>query len=176
MSSVLWDPTDDLAVEQLLLTAGWGVEVIGRCRGTYDVLLQAAAAGETLETGVVALLVQIGVRPASLAHRIQRAIFRRGPSALAFEEPSSASSRSTRQRPTAAYGMASAHNTFSGRTTRTRTGYSSRTSSRNYCPMYALLMATRHCRQRTRSPRRPPWHLSWRGRSSAVQQHLEAAA
>ena len=62
MSSVLWDPTDDLAVEQLLLTAGWGVEVIGRCRGTYDVLLQAAAAGETLETGVVALLVQIGVR------------------------------------------------------------------------------------------------------------------
>ena len=175
MSSVLWDPTDDLAVEQLLLTAGWGVEVIGRCRGTYECCCRRRPqARHSRQASSHCSCRLASGRPRS------RTAYSAPSSAAAHprsrsRSSSSASSRSTRQRPTAAYGMASAHNTFSGRTTRTRTGYSSRTSSRNYFPMYALLMATRHCRQRTRSPRRPPWHSSWRGRSSAVQHPVAAA-
>ena len=75
MSVVPWDASDDMPVSQLLSTACWGAEQLNRCRVAYEVATATAP-----ERGVMALLEELGVQPAWLARRYQRAIFRRGPS------------------------------------------------------------------------------------------------
>ncbi len=79
-----WDPSDDLPTPQLLQTAGWGTELVSRCATAYDELL--AQPSGTLESRVVTLLERLGVQPTRLARRCQRAIFRRAPTVIAFEE------------------------------------------------------------------------------------------
>ena len=84
MSFVPWDPSDDLPTSQLLRTTGWGPALVGRCQEAYDSLI--APGEEPLEGRVVSLLMDLGVHPPWLAHRCERAILRRGPSLLSFEE------------------------------------------------------------------------------------------
>ena len=41
MSAVPWDRSDDLPAEQLLVTAGWSAEQVGRCRAAYEALRES---------------------------------------------------------------------------------------------------------------------------------------
>ena len=82
---VQWDPTDDMQTAQLLHTAGWGPELVARCQAAYDSVL-AEPSSASLAESVMALLEHLGLQPPWHARRVQRAIFRRGPSSLSFDE------------------------------------------------------------------------------------------
>ena len=70
-----WDPSDDLPVSQLLRNANVSTELLDRCRAEYDALPKA---------GVASFLGRLGVRPAGLAQRYERAMLRNDP--LSFDD------------------------------------------------------------------------------------------
>ena len=80
-----WDPSDDLPLEQLVATACEGKTVVHAvmtcCRFEYSALQPQPPP----PSAVAALLLRIGVRPASLASRYERAMRRDG-SSLRFED------------------------------------------------------------------------------------------
>ena len=84
---VQWDPSDDQPTPQLLSTAGWGPELVERCRQAFEEVLSHRPPGAAqYEDSVVALLEAVGVQPQSQAQRCARAIMRSGPQSISFDE------------------------------------------------------------------------------------------